>query len=161
MCITRAATPFERLRAAVDRYAAARQNAPAGFSLQHGHMRDYKARADFSRGFFAAGGYEVISPAGFATPDAAARGFCRVGGAASRSFARPTRITPRWCRPWCRRIRARQPAARHRPGRISARTRSRRTKRPGVDEFIHVRADAVELLTDFTTNLELNDENIS
>ena len=44
-----------------------------------GPVREHKARADFSRGFFTTGGYDVISPEGFGTPEAAVQAFVQSG----------------------------------------------------------------------------------
>ena len=61
----------------MDRHAAKTASRPQVFLLQHGQLRDYKARADFSRGFFAVGGYDVISPAGFTTTEEAVAAFLK------------------------------------------------------------------------------------
>ena len=71
VCIARAATGFERLRAAV----AKTSNVLLFFYATWGRCRSYKARADFSRSFFAVGGYDVISPEGFRVPEDAAKAF--------------------------------------------------------------------------------------
>ena len=41
---------------------------PAIFLTNLGPLRRHKARADFTKGFFETGGFEVISPAGFEHP---------------------------------------------------------------------------------------------
>ena len=64
----RAAKPFEVLRAA----AAAAEERPCIFLANMGPLRQHKARADFTRGFFEVGGFDVVYPEGFASPRAAA-----------------------------------------------------------------------------------------
>ena len=68
VCLARAAAPFEELRAAADRYTAREGKRPVVFLCNMGSLKDYKARADFSRAFFAAGGYEVAARGGFPNP---------------------------------------------------------------------------------------------
>ncbi len=57
VCLSRAAVQFESLRGASDRYLAKHKVRPAVFLCNMGSLREHKARADFSRGFFAAGCY--------------------------------------------------------------------------------------------------------
>ena len=149
VCITRAAAAFEQLREAMDRYAASTGERASGIPLQHGLRCASTRRAPISRrGFFAVGGYEVDLARRASRPRRRGGGLRRSRRPASRSSAPPTRITRPWCRRWSRRS---GPGG---PTRSSSwpairRTRSRRTKQAGVDEFIHIRADAVELLTKF------------
>jgi methylmalonyl-CoA mutase len=71
VCITRAAAGLEQLRVATDRHIAAGHERPKAFLLNMGPLREHKARADFSRGFLSAAGYEVVSPLGFKSPQEA------------------------------------------------------------------------------------------
>jgi methylmalonyl-CoA mutase len=144
--ITRAAAGFERLRQALDRHAASRKGErPAVFLCNMGALADYKARADFSRGFFAAGGYNVISPGGFSTPEDAARAFAESKAAIAvicSTDEKYAALAP----PLAQAIRAQRNEAiivlaGLPQGQVEA------CKRAGVDEFVHVRADALELLT--------------
>lgn len=68
----RAALPFETLREAASAYRGKTGKSPRIFFANMGPLSQHKARADFSRGYFEAGGFEVISPKGFATPEDAA-----------------------------------------------------------------------------------------
>jgi methylmalonyl-CoA mutase len=124
---------------------------PEVFLCNLGGLREYKARADFSRGFFAAGGYEVVSPEGFKTPEAAAAAFvkskARIAVICSTDENYPALVPP-----LVKALRAGQPdaviaLAGYPPDQIEAH------KQAGVDEFIHVRADAVELLAKFHSRL--------
>jgi methylmalonyl-CoA mutase len=75
VCLTRAAILFEGLRTSMNR-----QPQPASvFLCNMGPLKEHKGRADFSRGFFSAGGFDVISPAGFKTPAEAAAAFAQSG----------------------------------------------------------------------------------
>jgi methylmalonyl-CoA mutase len=144
--ITRAATGFERLRAAI--HNAER---PSVFLCNMGALKDYKARADFSRGFFAAGGYNVISPEGFLSPEDAAKAFAaskaRIAVLCSTDEKYPALVPP-----LVQALRAqRSDAIIVLAGLPAAQVEAH--KKAGVDEFIHIRADALELLTAFHRRL--------
>jgi len=143
VCLTRAAVSFERLRAAVDRQAAR----PKVFLCNLGSLRDYKARADFSRGFFAAGGYEAISPEGFKTPEDAAAAFvksdARIAVICSTDEKYPALVPPLVTAIRAKRADAIIVLAGFPADQVEAH------KKAGVNEFIHVRADAAELLAKF------------
>ena len=153
VCLARAAAPFEQLRAAADRYTVQHQSRPAVFLCNMGSLRDYKARADFSCGFFACGGYDVISPAGFQTPKDAAKAFAdsksRIAIICSSDTNYPAVVPP-----LAAAIRARTPEA------IIVlagfpQDQIESFKQAGVDEFVHIRANAIELLTWFHKQLGL------
>ena len=67
----RLAANYESLRAAADTFETETGARPQIFLVNLGPLRQHKARADFTREFFAAGGFEVISPSGFEMPEAA------------------------------------------------------------------------------------------
>jgi methylmalonyl-CoA mutase len=151
VCITRAAVPFERLRDAMLPHGERRKQAAGVFLCNMGALRDYKARADFSRGFFATGGYETVSPDGFKTPEEAAQAFAkskaRIAVICSTDENYPALVPP-----LVQAIRAGCPdaiivLAGYPQDEIEAH------KKAGVDEFIHIRADAVELLSKFHAKL--------
>lgn len=141
VCLTRVAAPIERLRAATNRQA----QRPQVFLCNMGSLKEHKARADFARGFFSVGGYEVTSPAGFKTPEAAIEAF-------TKSKARVVVICstdenyPALVPALTAGIRAQKPdavivLAGFPQEQIEAH------KKAGVDEFIHLRADALEVLS--------------
>lgn len=149
--LARAAAPFERLRAAANRYTARCQGRPTVFLCNMGSLRDYKARADFSRGFFACGGYDVISPEGFETPGAAVETFIH-SGARIAVICSTDANYPVLVPSLAADIRLKSPEtiivlAGFPKDQIET------FRKAGVDEFIHVRADAVELLTQFHKKL--------
>ena len=69
----RLAEPFESLRAWAEQYAATHGKRPQIFLVNMGPLRQHKARAEFTRGFFEVGGFELIDSAGFETAEAAAQ----------------------------------------------------------------------------------------
>ena len=116
-----------------------------------GPLKEHKARADFSRGFFAVGGYDVISPDGFSSPDAAVRAFVESGAPIAVICSTDERY-PALVPPLVQGIRRPRPGALivlagFPPDQVEAH------KKAGVDEFIHLRADAAELLANFHSRL--------
>lgn len=69
------AEPFEELRDATDVWQAAHGRRPRVFLANMGPVSHHTARATYSKNFFEAGGFEVISSDGFHEPDAAAASF--------------------------------------------------------------------------------------
>ena len=136
----RASEPFEKLRAAVE--AAGR---PRVFLANMGPLRQHKARADFSTGFFQAGGFTVEENRGFQTVaqalEAAQKSKARVVVICSTDETYPE-IVP----PLAGLIKASQPntivvLAGYPKEHIEA------FKAAGVDEFIHIRANCHEVLS--------------
>ncbi len=64
----RASVLFEQLRKASENHLQTKGYRPSVFLATMGPLSQYKARADFSKGFFETGGFDVIYPSGFATP---------------------------------------------------------------------------------------------
>jgi methylmalonyl-CoA mutase len=71
----RLADPFEALREASDRHAAATGAPPRIFLANLGPIAKYTARADFARNFFGTAGIESVDKGGFDDPAALAAGF--------------------------------------------------------------------------------------
>ena len=69
--VARLSAKYEALRAAAATYKDNNGHGPKLFLCNLGALRRHKARADFTKGFFQSGGFEVISPAGFESPEAA------------------------------------------------------------------------------------------
>jgi methylmalonyl-CoA mutase len=144
VCMTRVAAGLEQLRAATDRYVAAGNQRPKAFLLNMGPLREHKARADFSRGFLSVAGYEVISPFGFQGTEDALTAFLN----SKANFAvicSTDEKYPSLVPPLAEAIRSARPGAilllaGYPQDQVEAH------KRSGVDEFIHIRADARELL---------------
>ena len=62
---TRASENFEKLRSISLKIKKKTSTPPKIFLANMGNIKEYKARADFSRGFFEVGGFEIIYPNGF------------------------------------------------------------------------------------------------
>jgi methylmalonyl-CoA mutase len=142
---------FEELRATADLYAVRDGHRPFVFLCNMGPLREHKARADFARGFFAAGGFEVISPAGFKTPEDAVQALVESKTAIAVICSTDDKY-PALVPPLVEGIRARAPKvmialAGYPQDQVET------YKKAGVDEFIHLRADAVELLARFLKKL--------
>jgi methylmalonyl-CoA mutase len=144
VCITRAAKPFEQLRAAMDVFASKTGNRPQVFLLNMGPLKQHKARADFSRGFLATGGYEVTSPKGFNTPDEAIAAFAK-SGARVAVICSTDDTYPALVPALVSGLRAQKPdalvlLAGYPTEHLAA------FKAAGIHDFIHLRANAAELL---------------
>lgn len=145
VCIVRAAAALESLRAATDQFVAAGQERPRAFLCAMGPLRDHKARADFSRGFLSVAGYEVISPAGFKTAQDAADAFANAK-AQIAVICSADENYPALVPPLVRALRAKSPEvlivlSGYPQDQLEAH------KKSGIDDFIHIRADAFELLS--------------
>jgi methylmalonyl-CoA mutase len=152
--ITRAASEIEALRAATHRLVAQQKELPQVFLCNLGSLREHKARADFSRGFFAVGGYDVISPAGFKTPESAAAAFVE-SKADVAVICSTDENYPLVVPPLVAAIRAGKPRAvivlaGYPQDQVETH------KKAGVDEFIHVRADVLEVLSRIHGKLGIN-----
>lgn len=144
VCLTRASAGFEQLRAATEEFTA-RQGRPQVFLCNMGSLKEHKARADFSRGFMSIAGYEVISPEGFKSPDAAAEAFAKSGACVAVICSTDDNY-PALVPALVPALRAKRPdtvviLAGYPAEQLDAHRKS------GVNEFIHMRADALELLT--------------
>lgn len=69
----RLAEMFEDLRIASENLKKKTGSKPKLFLAAMGPLKQFKARADFSRAFFEVGGFEIIYPNGFATTDEAVK----------------------------------------------------------------------------------------
>ena len=69
--IKRLAEDFEKLRMTTMSLKEKNADAAKIFLFNVGALKQYKARADFSRGFFEIGGFDIIYPDGFKTTDEA------------------------------------------------------------------------------------------
>lgn len=151
----RGAEPFEILRSNAEAYQLNRGYLPQVFLANMGPIPQHKPRADFTIGFFAAGGFEAITNNGFATPEEAAR-------AAIESYAPIVVICstdetyPDIVPPLTRLIKASRPEtivalAGYPQDQIEAH------KAAGVDEFIHLRANCYEILAKFQQQLGIGE----
>jgi methylmalonyl-CoA mutase len=142
----RIAEQFEALRAASAAFAARTGARPKVFLAKMGPALQHKARADFSAGFFAVGGFEVVAKQAFETPESAAAAAVASGAkvavlcstdetyaalvpafSAALKAARPEAIL----------VLAGLPAD---PAVVAS------YRAAGVDEFIHIRASVHDVL---------------
>lgn len=79
LAIHRAVEHFENLRLASEAYKQKNGHGPKIFLATMGPLVQHKARADFIRGFFEVGGFEVVYPKGFDSAEAAAEEFTKSG----------------------------------------------------------------------------------
>lgn len=144
LCRHRAAGMFEHFRRAMERHKAAHGAGVGVFLANMGPLREHKARADFSSGFFQVGAFEVTSPPGFASAEDAAR--AALDSAAPivvicSSDERYSEVAA----PLARAIKAENPAAivllAGQPGAQEAAYRA-----AGIDGFIHLRSNVYETL---------------
>jgi methylmalonyl-CoA mutase len=141
----RLAEPVEALRHFSAAYASQHGAPPAVFLANIGPLANHKPRADFSTDFFQVGGFQVIGSPGFDTPDAAAQ-------AALTSKAPVVVICgkdddyPEFVPPLARALKETNPNLKViLAGLPKAHQDSLR--QAGVDEFIHLRANLVAILT--------------
>ncbi len=136
---------FEALREAADRHLAKTGWRPRVFLATMGPVSQHKGRGDFSRGFFEVGGFEVVYPDGFATVDeavaAAVESGAKVVTLCSTDDTYPELVAPfvaavKQAIPGVTVVLAGYPA-----DQIEAHQKA------GIDEFIHVRANLLTVLS--------------
>jgi len=116
-----------------------------------GPLKQHKARADFSRGFLATGGYEVTSPKGFNTPEDAIAAFAK-SGARVAVICSTDDTYPALVPTLVSGLRAQKPdalvlLAGYPTEHLAA------FKAAGIYDFIHLRANAAELLAQLHQSL--------
>lgn len=79
LAATRLAAKYEAMRDASAKFAENTGEFPKIFLCNLGPLRRHKLRADFIKGFFQSGGFEVISPKGFETPEEAVQALTESG----------------------------------------------------------------------------------
>ncbi|MGJ8649953.1 MAG: methylmalonyl-CoA mutase family protein [Opitutaceae bacterium] len=79
LAATRLAAKYEAMRDASVKFAEKTGEFPKIFLCNLGPLRRHKLRADFIKGFFQSGGFEVISPKGFETPEEAVKALIESG----------------------------------------------------------------------------------
>lgn len=150
-CQTRLASQFERLRRAMEAHAATMGRRFKVFLAAMGPPKQHRARAEFSRGFLETAGLEVILPKGFPTSEAAALAALE-SGADAVCICSTDETYPALVPPLVVALRAQKPSlviilAGYPADQIEAHRAS------GVHEFIHLKANAVEVLTHIATQL--------
>lgn len=147
----RGAEIFENLRRAMEAHREKTGALPKVFLANMGAVSRYKARADFSAGFFQVAGFEVLDQGGFSTPEEAAKA-ALASGAGIVAICSTDENYPAVVEPLASRIKQAAPRmmvvlAGYPPDQVEAH------RKAGVDEFIHIRANAAELLGKFMQHL--------
>ena len=145
--ISRGAEPFEKLRNTVS--ASAKKKV---FLANMGPLRQFKARADFSTGFFQPGGYEVLENLGFKTVDEAAAA-AKASGAQVAVICSTDDTYPEIVPALVPQLKAAGffvVLAGYPTDHIDA------FKAAGVDEFIHLRANCFQVLSGIATKLGIS-----
>lgn len=142
---TRAAVHFEEMRRETDAMAATDGGRPKVFLANMGPIPQHKARADFTRGFFEVGGFEVIGNDGFATPLEAAEA-ARESGADISVVCSTDPTYPELVPPYVKAVKEANPAAKvilagYPKDQVEAH------REAGVDDFIHIKADNYAILS--------------
>ena len=135
------AEPFEHLRLATEKAA----HRPKVFLLTYGNLAMRKARAGFATNFFGVAGYEIIDNPGFATPEEGAKAALESGAdvvVLCSSDDEYSELT--------------QPVCNLLKGKVKSlvlagfpKEMVETYKGYGIDEFIHVKTNALECLTNF------------
>ncbi|MFA6288801.1 MAG: methylmalonyl-CoA mutase family protein [Opitutaceae bacterium] len=142
----RVAQPFEELREASDAYAAQTGARPKVFLAKMGPPLQHKARADFSAGFFATGGFEALGKQSFETAETAAA--AAIASNASVVVLCSTDDTyPELVPVFAKAVKTANPAVTvvlaGMPADAAVVTAFRAA---GIDEFIHIRANVPQVL---------------
>ncbi len=147
--IERAARPFERLREASAAHAGRTGRAPLVFQANVGPSRLYRLRADWTTNFFQVGGFEVSAGRDFADADEAARD-ALASGARVVVITATDETYPLAVEPFARAIKAADPAI---AVLVAGAPREREAawRAAGVDAFVNVATNALELLTRLLT----------
>ncbi len=151
--IRRRSESFEALRRRAAAFKERTGALPAVFLANMGPRKQHAARAEFSAGFFAAGGFDVLGNKGFDTPEAAA-----AAAIASKApivvLCSTDETYPQLVPPFVQALKS----ALHRPKVILAGLPAGQTdalKAAGVDDFIHIRANCAQMLATLQDQLGL------
>lgn len=152
----RRAESFERLRRRAEAFLAKTGARPKVFLATMGPRKQHAARAEFSTGFFAAGGFEVVPNKGFETPEAAASA-ALASGAPVVVLCSTDDTYPALVPPLAGALKA---AGANAPfvvlaGMPATPELQQQFKSAGVDEFIHLRANCAKLLAEIQNRLGL------
>jgi methylmalonyl-CoA mutase len=151
--IRRRSEPFESLRRRSEAFKERTGARPSVFLANLGPRKQHAARAEFSAGFFAAGGFDVLGGKGFDTPEAAA-----AAAIASKApivvICSTDETYPQLVPPLAQALKS----SPHRPKVILAGLPAGQTdalRAAGVDEFIHIRANCAQMLATLQDQLGL------
>ena len=145
----RAAEGFEELRRASDAWARRTGARPRVFIAKLGPPKQHKARADFTAGFFAVGGFETAGKEAFESAAAAAKAAV-ASGAPIVVLCSTDETYPELVPAFGAALKTAKPEVAFVLAGLPAEAVTAATFRAaGVDEFIHVRANVREVLATF------------
>ncbi|MDR0353560.1 MAG: acyl-CoA mutase large subunit family protein [Opitutaceae bacterium] len=137
----RASESYETLRAASDTYAANHGARPRVFVAKMGPVLQHKARADFTAGFFATGGFEMIADETFDTAEAAAQAAI-ASGAPIAVLASTDDTYPTLAPAFAKTVKTAKPTLKViLAGAPADETLKTTYQKAGFDDFIHIRAN--------------------
>ena len=142
------AEPYEELRDACDAWQAQHGSPPSVFLANLGPIAHHTARATYSKSFFEAGGFEVLSNDGFNDADAAAQAFAE-SGAKIAVICSSDKLYPDLVPDTAAKLKAagaRNIILAGRPGENEEAWRS-----AGVDRFIYISCDVLSTLRELLT----------
>ena len=135
----RLAADYEALRRAAFAFEEEKGSPPKVFLVNLGPLRKHKIRADFTRGFFGPGGFEVVYPGGFSDQEDAAKAFVESGAGIAVVCGTDEQYAEHFV-PFARKLKEHAPAATvvlaGHPGENEAAFRE-----AGMDEFLWIRSD--------------------
>ncbi len=150
--IHRGSVPFEQLRRTTTKaWTAENGEPPRVFMINMGPIPQHKARADFSTNFLNVAAFDTISNKGFSSVDEAADA-ALASGAKAAVICSTDADYPEIVPPLLKKIKAARPdmfiiIAGYPKEHIDA------FKEAGIDEFIHIRANALDILTKLQKHL--------
>ncbi|MEQ8820190.1 MAG: acyl-CoA mutase large subunit family protein [Sumerlaeia bacterium] len=144
MYLERIDRDFEALRRKADKVRAETGSLPQVFLVPMGPTVMRRARVGFSHGFFAAGGFETVEPEPFETPEAAAEA-AAASGAKVAVLCSDDESYAKIAKPFAAAFRAKVPDACVIVAGYPA-DAVEGLKADGVDDFIHLRANTLEML---------------
>ncbi|MFZ5981915.1 MAG: methylmalonyl-CoA mutase family protein [Candidatus Zixiibacteriota bacterium] len=144
--IRHTAEPLEKLRQAVERSRSGKKNLKV-FLATLGPVGQYMARLDFAASFFEVGGFEVERTSGFTTPEKAAEAAIKCK-AAVVVICGLDEVYPEQAPVVTARIKKANPATLVVLAGLPTPELAEKLRRAGVDIFIHIKSDILEVLTE-------------
>ncbi|EGO61930.1 methylmalonyl-CoA mutase family protein [Acetonema longum] len=154
---SRLSEPYEALRRNTEKFKAETGGNVRIFSADIGPIPQHKPRADFSRGFFEVGAFEVLSNNGFASVDEAAD-TAAASGADAVVICSTDATYPEIVPPLARLIKEKMPGVWLVLAGLPPEDLQAVYREAGVDEFIHVRADCYESLSRLQRRKGMHDD---
>ena len=136
---------YENLRAAMESHKKKTGKAVPVFMANLGPIPQHKPRADFSTGFFAVGGFEMLDNSGFGTPEEAAKAALK-SGANLMVVCSTDQTYPEAVPVFCKAVKAENPKACIILAGLPAKEHEDSYAKAGLDDFIFIKSDCFEML---------------